>query len=188
MKKQPEKTARTRKRIIDAFWDLAKTAGIYGVTVSAITKQVGLNRCTFYTYFSDTADLLRQAEAEIIHDFQNQMLAFLAQKGKLEMSAVSGKVVEFFALYDDKVFLLLGKSGDPNFLSLVREEAAKIYTRIFSAMEPIANPDYIIAYTTSALTGLLTYWHDTGRRIPLEELMALSRTLAVTGILGAMEL
>lgn len=187
MKKQPEKTARTRQRIVDAFWDLARESGVSKVTVSAITKRVGLNRGTFYTYFPDIDALLYQAEAEIIHDFQDQMFAFLVQKGKLEMSAVSGKVLEFFALYDEKVFLLLGKDGDPHFLSLVREETARVYNQILSAMEPMENPDFVIAYTTSALAGLLTYWHDTGRRISLDALMALSRNLATTGILGTLD-
>ncbi len=30
--------------------------------------------------------------------------------------------------------------------------------------------EYVIALITSAFTGLLQYWHDAGRRIPLDEL------------------
>lgn len=188
MNKQPEQTARTRQTIIDAFWELAKESGLHKVTVSAITKKASLNRGTFYVYFSDMEDLLRQAESDIIHDFQAQMFTILSQEGFPEMNAVSMKLLEFFALYDDKVFLLLGKNGDPNFLSLIRKEAAKVYAQILSPLEPLPHKEYIIAYVTSALTGILTYWHDTGRKIPVGELVQISRSLATTGLIGTIGL
>ena len=53
MKKQPEKTAMTRQAIVDAFWVTAKLRGLHQVTISEITKRAGLNRGTFFVYFSD---------------------------------------------------------------------------------------------------------------------------------------
>ena len=52
MKKQPIQTAKTRQTMIDAFWELAAIQGIDKVTISGITKKAGLNRSTFYVYFT----------------------------------------------------------------------------------------------------------------------------------------
>ncbi len=131
--------------------------------------------------------MLHQAEADIIRDFQTQMAAALARNGLPEIHSVSVEVLAFFAQYDEKVFLLLGKNGDPNFLSLVQAEAAKVYRQILSKVGICSNPEYVIAYLISGLTGLLTYWHDTGRKIPLETLIMVSRSMAATGLLGIVD-
>lgn len=39
--------------MIDAFWNLAAEQSLDKVTVSAIAKRAGVNRGTFYVYFSD---------------------------------------------------------------------------------------------------------------------------------------
>lgn len=43
MKKQPEKTAQTKRCMINAFWELAEMHGMEHVTISAIMKSAGLN-------------------------------------------------------------------------------------------------------------------------------------------------
>ena len=52
MKKQPELTERTRRNLIDAYFELTNS-GEKG-TVDQITRKAEYNRCTFYRYFSDT--------------------------------------------------------------------------------------------------------------------------------------
>lgn len=42
----------------------------------------------------------------------------------------------------------------------------------------------MIAYASSALLGLLTYWHETGRKISIMELGSILHGLATNGILG----
>ena len=68
MKKQPEKTARTKQNMIDVFWKLAEEKGFDKVTASALAKEAGVNRATFYSYFTDMDDLVFQAEEQILTD------------------------------------------------------------------------------------------------------------------------
>ena len=170
MKKQPEKTAQTKQSMIDAFWVIAKKRGLINVTISEITKYADLNRGTFYVYFSDMKDLLAQAECEIIEDLHSKVWSVLEDKNFADFQAVSAKVIEVFGGYDDKLFLLLGKDGDPQFLTLVRKEAATIFNALMNQKEENPYQDYIIAYVTSAITGLLQFWHETGKKLSLEEL------------------
>ena len=187
MKKQPEKTAQTKQSMIDAFWVIAKKRGLINVTVGEITKYADLNRGTFYVYFSDMKDLLAQAECEIIEDLHSKVWSVLEDKNFADFQAVSAKVIEVFGGYDDKLFLLLGKDGDPQFLNLVRKEAATIFNALMIQKEENPYQDYIIAYVTSAMTGLLQFWHETGKELSLAELSGLAHRMTLHVMLGLKE-
>ena len=187
MKKQPEKTAQTKQSMIDAFWVIAKKRGLINVTVSEITKYADLNRGTFYVYFSDMKDLLAQAEDEIIEDLHSKVWSVLEDKNFADFQAVSAKVIEVFGEYDDNLFLLLGKDGDPQFLDHVRKEAANVFNAVMKQEKENPYQDYIIAYVTSAFTGLLQFWHETGKEISLAELSGLAHRMTLHVMLGLKE-
>lgn len=184
MKKQPEQTAHTKQTIIDAFWSLANAKGIDKVTVSAIAKKAELNRGTFYVYFADIEDLLAQTEEHLIHDIQQKLKMAITKNDNINYEIAINKMVEVFTLYDDKFFLLLGKHGDPNFLDRIREEAAAVFCQILNPANENIYYKYFIAYSTSALTGLITYWHDSGREISAEELANILYKVVTKGIAG----
>lgn len=187
MKKQPEKTAQTKQSMIDAFWVIAKKRGLNNVTISEITKYADLNRGTFYVYFSDMNDLLAQAEDEIIEDLRSKVWSVFEDKNFADFQAVSAKVIEVFGEYDDNLFLLLGKDGDPQFLDHVRKEAANVFNAVMKQEKENPYQDYIIAYVTSAFTGLLQFWHETGKEIPLAELSGLAHRMTLHVMLGLKE-
>ena len=187
MKKHPEKTAQTKQSMIDAFWVIAKKRGLINVTVSEITKYADLNRGTFYVYFSDMKDLLAQVENKIIEDLHSKVWSVLEDKNFADFQAMSAKVIEVFGKYDNKLFLLLGKDGDPQFLTLVRKEAATIFNALMNQKEENPYQDYIIAYMTSAFTGLLQFWHETGKEISLAELSELAHGMTLHVMLGLKE-
>ncbi len=56
-------TARTC--IVEAFLQLCQTLPCDKITVSQLTKKAGYNRSTFYAYFNNTDDLLKQLENEL---------------------------------------------------------------------------------------------------------------------------
>ena len=187
MKKQPEKTAQTKQSMIDAFWVIAKKRGLINVTISEITKYADLNRGTFYVYFSDMNDLLAQAEDEIIEDLRSKVWSVFEDKNFADFQAVSAKVIEVFGEYDDNLFLLLGKDGDPQFLDHVRKEAANVFNAVMKQEKENPYQDYIIAYVTSAFTGLLQFWHETGKEISLAELSGLAHRMTLHVMLGLKE-
>lgn len=184
MKKQPEKTAQTKQSLINAFWDIAEKRGLNNVTISEVTKRAELNRGTFYVYFTDIDDLLYQAEQDIIADIRSKLASAIENEGILDLHSISTRVIEIFGLYDDKLFMLLGKEGDPMFLDLVRKEAASVFSTAFKV--PADNPyqDYVIAYITSGFTGILQFWHETGKELSLQELSAISHGMVLHGVTG----
>lgn len=184
MNKQPEQTMKTKQKIISAFWDIALINGTDKVTISAITKKAKLNRSTFYAYFADMPDLIAQAEDEIIADLKERITLSITEGGLSDFSIVSNRVIETFALYDDKFFMLIGNHGDPDFRAVIQKEATKLFSEIFKALCPDEKSEYIIAYLTSGLMGLLTYWHETGKKITALELAELLHTMATKGVVS----
>lgn len=184
MNKQPQQTAKTRQSLIDAFWELAFSQGVRKVTVSAITKKAGVNRGTFYVYFVDIPELLTLIENDLIHDLQKRLISTPVNGGAADFNEISGTLIDIFSIYDDKFFLLIGENGDPNFRKRIQEEATKKFKEVFQPILHTEQGEYIVAYLTSALLGLLTYWHATGRKISVTELGSILYGLATTGVLG----
>lgn len=187
MNKQPQKTAQTKRALMDAFWEKAKHRGIQQTTVSEITKRAGFNRGTFYVYFTDIDDLLYQAEDEVIQYIRTHFLTIGQIKRDINtdvLQSVSSIIMEMFGQYDEKIFLLLGKNGDPYFMDRIREEVAVVFTHILAPQTQIPDMEYIIAFAVCACTGLLLYWHEKGRKIPIVELDQVVNRMMLFGIAG----
>lgn len=182
MKKQPEQTARTKQAMVNAFWELAVKQGLDRVTISAITKKAEFNRGTFYVYFNDMNDLLVQAEEELILDLQKRMKSIVFGDSAVNYELASKKLVEVLTIYDEKLFLLIGRNGDPDFLARLREEMAGVFREVFNAPDYPPYRDFVIAFITSAITGTLTYWHDTGKKITVEELSVVIHGMMTKGV------
>ncbi len=182
MNKQPEKTAQTKRSMIDAFWRIAKNRGLANVTISEVTKKAGLNRGTFYVYFDDLEDLLCQAEEEIICDLRSQIRSVGGNMRNMDIRQLTELATETIGQYDDTLFLLLGKNGDPLFLDRIRNECSVMFATVLPQNADSPNREYIIAYITSAFTGLLQYWHENGKKIPLPELSGIAYNLLLNGI------
>lgn len=184
MNKQPERTARTRQSLIDAFWKTAEGKGVRNVTVRDVTKAAGLNRSTFYAYFEDIPALLEETEEEIVVRWTSQLRSALSAGDVSDLHTIILRGVELFSQYDAKIFLLLGDNGDPNFRRKLRREASDIFSGMPSGVVAPEEQDYVVAYLSSAAIGLLQYWHESGRKMKVEEILDLLRRLGFTGLRG----
>lgn len=182
MNKQPQRTAKTKQLIVDTFWNLASKSGIEKVTISSIAKEAKINRGTFYVYFTDITELISQAEDNIISDMQGKLESIVKNKEFFDLETAIKKFADVFAKYDDKLFFLIGKNGDPNFRAVVTEEAIKSFRKVFKTNWDKDISDYIVAFITSAGMGLLTYWHETGKKIDAEEFVKIFHSLVVNGV------
>ena len=87
-------TARTC--IVEAFLQLCQTLPCDKITVSQLTKKAGYNRSTFYAYFNNTDDLLKQLENELfqlvdtfVHKMKNHIRKVLIQNLQLTTQQIT---------------------------------------------------------------------------------------------------
>lgn len=60
----------TKMKIEKAFWKLYGRVPIEKISVSAIAKEAGIHRSTFYLYYEDRYAVLEQMEEQFLRDFQ----------------------------------------------------------------------------------------------------------------------
>ncbi len=184
MKKNPEQTERTRRNIITAFWALAQKNGLRNVTISDLMKKAGYNRGTFYVYFFDMNDLLEQAEEDIIEELKEKMQGVVQDRKGIDFERLANELADTFAFYDDKLYLLLGANGDSKFIAKVRNEMAQMFSVVFNVKDNGEGKEYVVVFITSAFVGVLTHWHEGGKRMEYKELAKVMHTLATKGLSG----
>lgn len=185
MNKKTEKTVQTRENFIDAFWNIARKEGINSVSVSKIVKKAGYNRSTFYAYFSDVYDIVEQAEQMILDTMKKEIYSISAYDFFLDTDGVTDRIVNTLLKYDDKFFLLLSNNGDPQFVKKIQESAKDFVYTLLGNTDGIDIPkDYIVAYTTSAFSGVLSHWYEDNSEDDIHEIVATIQKFIMYGLSG----
>ncbi|MCD7750284.1 MAG: TetR/AcrR family transcriptional regulator [Lachnospiraceae bacterium] len=181
MKKQPEITEKTRKRFVDAFWELAKEKPIRKIAVNELTRRAGYNRSTFYEYFTDTDDLLSYAERDVLEEIRQTIVRTLPQdaSGNLFQTDLFPSI---FAAMNEKIYILMGPNGDPGFLPTIKAELIPLVLPYIPISTDDPNFDYLIGYVSSAMFGLLQLWNEQGKDISTDDFSKMMQTLVLHGL------
>lgn len=185
MNKQPEITAATRKRIVDAFWELYAESPIEQIRIKEITQAAGINRTTFYRYFPTIYHILEEEERRLIDD----VLAARSQMGRSDTEGKPiDKAMEAVArVYENdgpRLCLLTGSTGDPGFAERFK---AALLPAFEEKMAAKADPRVRIAfdYGVSGLLAAFRAWFESEPRIPMEDFLSLARCLTLRGVPAA---
>ncbi|MGH4138317.1 TetR/AcrR family transcriptional regulator C-terminal domain-containing protein [Clostridium sp.] len=182
MNKQPEVTAQTKQNLIDAFWCLYCEKRIEKITVKEITQKAGYNRGTFYEYFTDIYDVLKQIEESLIPTLHELPPITIANEN------MGMPIDMFMKLYEENnkyYSVLLGDNGDPAFVSKLKNSTKPILKQAFSekhGLDPI-ELDFILEYVLSAMIGIMSYWFRQDKVLTAEDLIALMHDLMENGVM-----
>ncbi len=185
-KRRPNSTdrrvKRTKKVLKDALFELLETKNINQITVTELTALADVNRATFYFYYTDLHDMLRQIQNEAYQTFE-QILG---------ETTISFSTVEGFAEYANKVLIvckeneslcrfIINHDGDNRLYQQLRYLMLKSVpdTR---AVFPEDNPArYSTNFVLTAVTGVLIDWMNDGMKIPTEDLAYFFANLYING-------
>lgn len=184
MKKQPEVTAQTRRKLMDSFWQLYCDKGMSNVTVGSLTRMAGFNRSTFYEYFTDIYDLLETLEDELLADLEMRMESRFKEGFPDNFTEFSRSCAQIFSAYDDKIYILLSNRGDPGFHAKLKQKVEPVLLKNFgfSITEPYL--EYMITFAFSAMIGMLNLWYENGKEMSIETLFQIMQSLVANGVLG----
>lgn len=187
MRKQPEITTKTRKKIIDTFWELYRNFRIEKISIGMLMKQSGMNRSTFYEYFTDIYDLLDQAEKELLDSIEQHLDEYFANKNIISLNEFTREFADIFSMYDNKVFLLLSSKGDSDFSKKLKERIRKHITAFVDMNPDSFEFEYILTFIISSLGCILSHWYEDGKQENPEQILELMHTLIATGVFGLTE-
>lgn len=187
MKKQPEITAKTKAKIMNAFWELYRESRIEKISIGAIMKKAGYNRGTFYEYFIDIYDLLDQFEDQILDRFSSKSDEYFRHNSKdhIDLGELSRGVAMVLSQYEEELFILLSKES--TFRQKISNNIRDRAFHLIGLDESDPYIEYYINYIVFNLTNMLAYWHSTGKKLPVEEILSISQLLIFQGVKGCLE-
>ncbi len=185
MDKKAMMSEQTKMALKNSFLELYAQNGISGVTVGAITKKAGYNRCTFYNYYTDVAEMLEEIENSVLTEIRERLSAQELQSTSI--NDTFEQFLSFFEAYGNTIYVLLSRSADSGFRSRFKESAFAIYRKAFAGKMEEVQVDYLVTYVSSAGLGLIEHWYETGKKSPPDEFLRTVQTLLSTGIMGYMQ-
>ncbi|MDR1467754.1 MAG: TetR/AcrR family transcriptional regulator, partial [Spirochaetaceae bacterium] len=108
----------TRNTLRESLIALMKEKSILNITIKEICEHAGLSRSTFYTYYNDQYDLLRQIEEETLIESEKITQPYLGAERKLngwDLAAILTDFLQFIAGNSNSIQVLLSKNGDSAF-------------------------------------------------------------------------
>ena len=158
--KDPERRAKTRRRIMQACWDVYAADPSRIVTVSAIVSAAGVHRSTFYEYFDDAPAVMAALEDELAEAFGAEAERALATGG-----ADPEEIVQrVYVAHGERLSLLLGDAGDPGFSRKLKRVLRPVAERGLGLGEGGFDP-YLFEFAVSGILAAVTLWYERGRDI-----------------------
>lgn len=170
MRKRPDITEQTRANLIDSFWDLLGSKNMDKITIKEITDHAGYYRSTFYEYFSDIADLVNQAEDQLISKIEKQAINSLSNNS---MDVFISDSVVFYNANSKYLQIIAGSNRCSAFISKLKSVLHPLILQYLTSNSKNTQPDYLIEFALSGLLGTITYWFESQKNISIEDLTEL---------------
>ncbi len=185
MDKKKTASEQTKVALKNSFLELCEKNGVSGVTVSAITKRAGYNRCTFYNYYTDIPELLAEIENSVLSEISERMSV-----QELQITNINDafeQFLSFFEAYGNTIYVLLSKSGNLGFRNRFKETAFAIYRKAFADKFDAEQIEYLISFVSSSGLGLIEHWYETDKKYSTDEFLRVVQSLISTGIMGYLQ-
>ena len=134
-----QRTRLTVRLIREALMRLLEDMDFDRVTVSAICKEAGVNRSTFYRYYNDQFELLESIELELIEELESHgsIVTDLVDLSEEARQAILRNYVDFFNCIErrSETYRILATRVRPNIFE-------KTYAIRTSAYETALEKDY----------------------------------------------
>ncbi|MBR5329478.1 MAG: TetR/AcrR family transcriptional regulator [Firmicutes bacterium] len=168
MKKQPERTAKTKEIIRNAFWKLYCTNKIEKITIKEISAEADISRSTFYEYFSDIYEVLEEIEDEIMSEITDAMQQMLTSEN-IEQGV--NHIFSFYQVYGEQMAVLLGMNGDQQFYAKLRKSLQLQISKTVQINFEDSKADMLFTVMSSTIFALLQYWYENKDSVELSEVL-----------------
>lgn len=144
---------RTRRRLQEALFELARERGVDEISVSDIAARAGVNRSTFYQHYSDKETLLADA-LDLIADEAG------AQLGDVDFVSADPPqaLLAFLAHVEAHADLYARVFSEPGYgavLARLRANAREAIRGLAPAAEPVMPRDVPVDVAAAGITGLV---------------------------------
>ncbi len=181
--KEDLRVIRTREAIQKTFEEMICEMDYEQISIKELTERARINRKTFYLHYNSLDDLLRE--------LQNEMAkSFIERTRDLERPRDMDKITREFFLVSEGAGRLherLMCSGSYHYIS--RRITNEIMSETWGAdgKEKHVDPyvqNVIMTFVSQSTIEIYKQWIADGKKIPLEEIIALTTKLICNGVNG----
>ncbi len=186
-KKAPDKrVVRTKKAIRIAFSELIAEKDLNDITVKDLADRAGINRKTFYNYYSGIYQVVEELERELVGGFEIALadldLREALSNPRLIFDRIDGMILNDPDFYGnlftaDENFDLISKMT-----SLIKERSKRTICSQIGLDEEKA--DVALEFVISGMVAVYQMWFRTDRHIPLRQLSGIIGDLCSGGLNG----
>lgn len=179
MTKYANAAQKTKTALRETFWQLYQEKPIDKISVREIIERAHYNRSTFYEYYSDIYAVLDEIENELFESLfgDNQLILDY----HLSLDELIYDIAQNYRKHQKYLKVLLGKNGDPQFVDKITGHLKTLLRPMIVSTNLIApkNLDYFLEYLTNGLIGMLMYWQQKDRKLPIEEFLQTCKEIMI---------
>lgn len=160
MKRDDDKNV--KDRIVDAVFDLMETTPVPLIKVSDVISRAHTSKSTFYRYFKNVDEVVKDFEDELLENMQDiNNVALEARFGdsQLDPTPTMIKRMEVLKRNRKKVLALNSRNGDPTFGHKATVFMHRYFRdRLRSTISDETDFDLYLAFALAGHHNLIQYW------------------------------
>jgi AcrR family transcriptional regulator len=177
MKKMDIRTKFTQKALKDSLVECMKTTPIREIPIKAICAGAGVSRSTFYAYYNDQYDLLREIEEETFAETDKIIQPYLKIAPKSRNRAVNNllhDILQNIADNGNSIQVLLSENGDSDFQKKFFRNGIEVAQKIMDGVSIKPQGDraarYGFVFVVAGMIALVQEWLKNGMDAPVSEM------------------
>ena len=159
-KRENRRVQMTKRLMKDALLELLEQRELVNISVTAICETADVHRSTFYKYYSDQADLLRELEQDYL-DQVPMPSKDLTQWEEEELLAETTAFFDYVRLNERAFRIFLGESRSSDFVARLIDRLCSKYSAPTEAGDETASY-YTHLYIACGTVGMLREWVNSG--------------------------
>lgn len=165
-RKEDVRIRRTKKLLLHSLTKLLEKKPLNKITVTELTDLADVSRATFYLYYKDARDMMRQVEDEMFNKFNLILEQYVNRKLSYDdLLTFNTYIFDFVKQYEDMCRFLLGPNSDYVFVEKFKKTIKDSYEK--SDNEDIS---YISTFIISGYMGVIQQWLENNMKTPLEDM------------------
>jgi AcrR family transcriptional regulator len=191
-RKEDRRVQRTRGLLREALFSLIQEKGFEPLSVQNIIDRANVGRATFYAHFDNKEDLLLAGFDELRASFKQRQREVLSRGRSVEerVFAFSREMFAHANGHRDLFRAMVAKQSGAVIQQVLHKMLVDLIRDDMKAMAPRGDGDSIssealVQFIAGGLFGLLMWWLDGKMRLPVQEVDALFRRLAIPAVKAA---
>ena len=171
-KKENRKIRYTKMVIRSSLMELMKSKSILDVSIKDICELADISRTTFYAYYKDQYDLLRQIEEETFIYIENIHGKFKEKNNKKDIIQMLEETLTYIANNGDSTQVLLSENGDASFQKKLFQHLINhnpLANRLYENQYDNETRKYYSVYNVHGSIGLIQHWLKNNMSIPIPQ-------------------